>query len=628
MKQSVFAFFFVLISLISASGFATQKAQTFDYSAFNLLPVLDEGRIKPLESFARVKLKMFSGNDSLENLTASEWLAETIFDPANALNLRVFSVQNKFVQDAMGLNPDQKLYSLRDLQPGLEATAPQVEALLNAETPTLPPDQKALLQLHDNVIAHNNLLRSLSLILPLNIDVPERYTDMPAETTFLHLIGYEQRILKDLKSIIAAKGEDPTRYSAEEQKIAALAFQMQQIRMGGAASDIFKILPIRWDGRKGEWLSPWSLVTGDGGGSPELAEYLALWTKMADAWRGGNPQDQKQTMENTLNYVSLHAADEFSFVRFRVENLIREIEPFNWALGLYALALVILIVSFIQDKSFLRNAAGLLTLSALLLHGCALTARIYILARPPVGTLYESALFVSLICAATGLSMTIKSRQKIPLLAGLICSLGILGLSPILLQKTDSIELLVAVLNTGFWLSTHVICITAGYGIALLTSMLAHGYLALRFWSPASKPTLKALYSSTYKTSISALLFMAVGTVLGGIWADQSWGRFWGWDPKENGALLIVLWLIWIQHGRISGRLKPLAFSAGMAFLSVVVALSWFGVNLLGVGLHSYGFTSGLATGLVIFSIFEMLLIGGLWLAIQYKEKRIIPHET
>jgi len=127
---------------------------------------------------------------------------------------------------------------------------------------------------------------------------------------------------------------------------------------------------------------------------------------------------------------------------------------------------------------------------------------------------------------------------------------------------------------------------------------------------------------SIHKIGLVALLLTSVGTVLGGIWADQSWGRFWGWDPKENGALLIVLWLIWIQHGRQSGHIRPLAYVAGMAALNIIVALAWFGVNLLGVGLHSYGFTSGIASGLALFCIAETMIILLLWFLIRKQQSK------
>jgi ABC-type transport system involved in cytochrome c biogenesis permease subunit len=170
----------------------------------------------------------------------------------------------------------------------------------------------------------------------------------------------------------------------------------------------------------------------------------------------------------------------------------------------------------------------------------------------------------------------------------------------------DSLETLVAVLNTSFWLGTHVLCITAGYGLCLLTAGAAHLWLFRRGGDGA-------LFRLMHRLSLAALLLTATGTALGGIWADQSWGRFWGWDPKENGALLIVLWLAWLQHGRVGALMSETAYASGMAALAVVVALSWFGVNLLGVGLHSYGFTSGIASGLAAFCAAELLAIGWLW---------------
>ena len=101
-----------------------------------------------------------------------------------------------------------------------------------------------------------------------------------------------------------------------------------------------------------------------------------------------------------------------------------------------------------------------------------------------------------------------------------------------------------------------------------------------------------------------------VGTVLGGIWADQSWGRFWGWDPKENGALLIVLWNALILHARWGGMVRD----RGVAILAIlgnmITAWSWFGTNQLSVGLHAYGFDQTLARSLVITWIAHLGLAG------------------
>jgi hypothetical protein len=105
------------------------------------------------------------------------------------------------------------------------------------------------------------------------------------------------------------------------------------------------------------------------------------------------------------------------------------------------------------------------------------------------------------------------------------------------------------------------------------------------------------------------LLFSFTGTVLGGIWANDSWGRFWGWDPKENGALMIVLWNLVILHARMGGFIRDLGIHACAVFGGMIVAFSWWGVNLLGIGLHSYGFTSGIMKTLTIFWSIEAALL-------------------
>ena len=170
----------------------------------------------------------------------------------------------------------------------------------------------------------------------------------------------------------------------------------------------------------------------------------------------------------------------------------------------------------------------------------------------------------------------------------------------------DTLGMLVAVLNSNFWLATHVTTITTGYGTSLFAGLLGHVYLLQVIRNPSNTKYLKTINSNMFGATIFALFFTLFGTILGGIWADQSWGRFWGWDPKENGALLIALWLIWALHSRASGHFTHTAYVMALATLSVVVMLSWFGVNLLNIGLHSYGFVSGIAYALLGFIIFEV----------------------
>jgi ABC-type transport system involved in cytochrome c biogenesis permease subunit len=158
-------------------------------------------------------------------------------------------------------------------------------------------------------------------------------------------------------------------------------------------------------------------------------------------------------------------------------------------------------------------------------------------------------------------------------------------------EKGDTMEMLQAVLDTNFWLATHVVCVTLGYTATLVAGVIAMVYLFLGVLTPAlNKDTGKTLGHMVYGVVCFATLLSFVGTVLGGIWADQSWGRFWGWDPKENGALMIVIWNALILHARWGGMIKE----RGLAVLAVagnmITGWSWVGTNQLGIGLHAYGF--------------------------------------
>jgi ABC-type transport system involved in cytochrome c biogenesis permease subunit len=156
------------------------------------------------------------------------------------------------------------------------------------------------------------------------------------------------------------------------------------------------------------------------------------------------------------------------------------------------------------------------------------------------------------------------------------------------------------VLDTNFWLSTHVTAVTIGYSAGMLAALLASIYLlskVLRI-KHGDASYYRTLARMVYGVLCFGVIFATVGTILGGIWANESWGRFWGWDPKENGALLIVLTQLAILHGRMCGWLREHGLCTAAALGGTVVAFSWWGVNLLGVGLHSYGFTSGIHTAL------------------------------
>jgi cytochrome c biogenesis factor len=190
---------------------------------------------------------------------------------------------------------------------------------------------------------------------------------------------------------------------------------------------------------------------------------------------------------------------------------------------------------------------------------------------------------------------------------------GFLGLAIAIFgldDGSDTLGVLQAVLDTQFWLATHVVCITLGYATTFMAGGLGLNYILRGVLTPSlSATTAKEMSRMIYGIICFATFFSFVGTVLGGLWADDSWGRFWGWDPKENGALIIVLWNALVLHARWGGMVKERGLAALAVAGNIVTAWSWFGVNELGVGLHSYGFTEGVLLALGLFIVSQLAII-------------------
>jgi ABC-type transport system involved in cytochrome c biogenesis permease subunit len=249
-------------------------------------------------------------------------------------------------------------------------------------------------------------------------------------------------------------------------------------------------------------------------------------------------------------------------------------------------------------------------LLALAIHTFGLFSRMYLQERPPVTNLYSSAIFIGWGAVIVSLILERIFRDGI----GAACA-GAIGFVTLIIAhhlagSGDTLEMLQAVLDTNIWLATHVVCITTGYSAMFLAGMLAIIYVVRGvFTRSLKKQTADSLARMTYGVVCFATLFSFVGTVLGGIWADQSWGRFWGWDPKENGAVLIVLWCAITLHARWGGFIRRRGLMMMAIFGNIVTSFSWFGVNMLGVGLHSYGFMQKAFPWLLGFMISQLTLI-------------------
>jgi ABC-type transport system involved in cytochrome c biogenesis permease subunit len=272
----------------------------------------------------------------------------------------------------------------------------------------------------------------------------------------------------------------------------------------------------------------------------------------------------------------------------------------------------------------LRRSAFYLVMLAWVIHTFGLVFRMYLEGRPPVTNLYSSAIFIGWAAVILGMVLEKIYRDGIGCVVASFAGFVTLIIAHNLALSGDTMEMMRAVLDTNFWLATHVVTVTLGYASTFVAGFLAIIYI-LRgvFTTTLSESTATSLARMVYGIVCFATLFSFVGTVLGGIWADQSWGRFWGWDPKENGALLIVLWNATILHARWGGLVRERGLMNLAVFGNIVTSFSWFGVNMLGIGLHSYGFTDAAFKWLILFIssqvtiIFLGLLPQKLWRSFQ-----------
>ena len=238
-----------------------------------------------------------------------------------------------------------------------------------------------------------------------------------------------------------------------------------------------------------------------------------------------------------------------------------------------------------------------------------------------VTNLYSTAIFIGWAAVGVCLVMERIYRNGIAIVVGSVIGFCTLIVAHFLSLDGDTMEMMQAVLDTNFWLATHVTCITLGYMTTFVAGLMGVTYILMGiFTNRLRKDGLAAdLARMNYGILCTGMFLSFVGTVLGGIWADQSWGRFWGWDPKENGALLIVIWIAMILHARWGGMVKARGIAV-LSSLGIVVTLwSYFGTNFLGVGLHSYGFQSGGMMKMLLVDLpFVSIALLGAMLPLEY----------
>jgi cytochrome c-type biogenesis protein CcsB len=365
------------------------------------------------------------------------------------------------------------------------------------------------------------------------------------------------------------------------------------LMMRTVGSDSLPLVPHPSD-RKGTWVS---LPEATQYYSPErVAPLLAEYEQMKEAYPGSLEQlgQIASTLQEQLRALSPSEVYPNASILQREVNFY-QLHPFGKAWKLYAIAFLLVLIGLgWQRFDFYSGALGIFT-TGLLVQSYGFIERMQIAGRPPVTNMYESVIWVGLGIAAFALLFELIHRAKYYLLAAAPLSVTCLLLADRLPAVLDpSIQPLVPVLRDNFWLSIHVPTITLSYASFALAMGLGHVILGHYLFAPQASERLRRLSKWNYGILQVGVLLLTTGIILGGIWAHFSWGRFWGWDPKETWALIALMCYVVPLHGRLVGWLGDF----GMGVVSVVsfnaVLMAWYGVNfVLGTGLHSYGFSTG-----------------------------------
>jgi ABC-type transport system involved in cytochrome c biogenesis permease subunit len=564
----------------------------FDLARFGKIPVLVGGRVKPLDTVARNSLLIIHGKQELrlENgrtLSAIQWLTDVLFNASVADGYPVFLVQNDEVLGLFGWEQSQRKYfSFSEFSPFLKQIEEQGDQADKLEAVQRSAYQSAILNLRNGLTLYQRLKNSVQLEGTQNFhDELETYVDsIPAAAK---------------AAAQAQHGENFDRSKLDE--VAELIQKYEKV------SEMAYILAVPPLDRGGEWHSIGdsllhSVATG------ELHPVVLEYAQIGDAYRANDHVAFNQHVDALMDWFARTQPNAVKRASF--ESLFNRLQPFSQSMALYILAFLLACASWLGWSRTLNRTAFYLLLLALAIHTFGLFSRMYLQERPPVTNLYSSAIFIGWGAVIVSLILERIFRDGI----GAACA-GAIGFVTLIIAhhlagSGDTLEMLQAVLDTNIWLATHVVAITTGYSAMFLAGMLAIIYIVRGvFTRSLTKRTADSLTRMTYGVVCFATLFSFVGTVLGGIWADQSWGRFWGWDPKENGAVLIVLWCAIILHARWGGFIRQRGLMMMAIFGNIVTSFSWFGVNMLGVGLHSYGFMQKAFPWLLGFMISQLALI-------------------
>ncbi len=628
--------YLLLLLIVSMAGTASAKelpkASLESYEpwdeeivhTFENLLIQEGGRVKPIYTYARFTLLQFSGKSTAKFTTEdnenhalhySEWMLDVLFRGEIAREIPMFVVDNSAAVVQIGVSPKSKRdrYSYNELIEGrarlAELSQQYAEKQRQHEQSEKDPQYELgqvegmILTLGRNISAFEYLLGQFSfarkgdLLVNENI-LPEELVQMAQSLDPVEMLDkMPEMSMGQLVEVIRQPDS-----GTEDARMFTGALRLFFF-YANSARGVNLIPPL--DPENETWISASDAML-DGLESKEVRPWAIDQLKAIQALVEASQKDpaEFQTALTTFSKAQRTLAEaRGEGTRSEMEVKLYRSNFFFNSLYCFVIAFIVMAISWFSPGSKFGHVmlfiAGAIAVLGLYFDVHGIVLRCIIRQRPPITNLYDTVLFITGTAVLLGLLIEYFTRIGVGTLIAIVS--GVLGMFLSIKyeakEATDTITQLIAVLDTNFWLATHVTIINIGYAAGMVAALIGVLYLGGRFlltlFGKEAKDFFKLLTRMNYGIICFCLFFSLVGTVLGGIWANYSWGRFWGWDPKENGALMICLWSLVILHGRMAGWFREIGIHINSIILGILVTFSWWGVNNLGVGLHSYGFTQG-----------------------------------
>ena len=569
---AAFAELFASVDYAASADAPVADSSALNFKQWGLLATQDGGRRKPIDTFARETLIRITGKSTYTDNSGRKWqpndfVLSALLETHDWKNEPMVLVSFGKLKEQLGFDKTQRRFSFGQLAGSIELQrlANEAQVLKRAEKPLDRVQQEAL-GVSDRLTLFARVMDGSALLI---VPAATNETDPWVEPS-----GW-------------------SKFYSEAQ------FAPVQTQLQTAAT---------------------AYVNGDGFNFSRAANQLR------DNLRRLSPSIYPQERQ------------------LRLESFYNHFEAFYRAIWCYGIALVILLVAHFRSGFGVRghvcafesgdmsphskmNALQLLGVGVALFglgfQAAGIVMRCMIGGRPPVTNMYESIIWVSFAVSFFGMIFFTRYRAPLYLLAALPVTLvALLLVHQMPIAMPSSIEPLVPVLRDNFWLTVHVLTITLSYAAFALAMGFGHILLWRYARNPAAARADAPMHFWLYRVLQLGVLLLAAGTILGGVWANYSWGRFWGWDPKETWALIALLCYILALHGRLAGWWTQFGLAVASVVCFLAVLMAWYGVNfVLGKGLHSYGFGIGGETYVATFIVLDLLFVAfAIW---RYRSSKL-----